>query len=495
MWTAGDAGQISGNDEAVHEGPTDLPYRNRWSGDVTDRPEPRQSRFEQLSRLIALIDRQIAGVLDNILHHPEFQALEASWRSLRGLVESVPPDSGVVVRVLNVSWKELARDFDRSPEFDASQLFRKVYSEAFGTAGGYPFGLLVGDYEIRPWPSAEHPISDLAVLTGVSEVAAAAFAAFVTGAHPTLLGIDEWSQLERPINLQRVYEQPEFLKWRSFREAEERQFAGLVVPPRLVRLPYTEHSPEVVGLCYREDVRGRTPARYLWGNPAYDFARVVVRSFAETRWLASIRGVSKHVSAAGIPEGIAESGGLVTGLPFNYTDADPYQLSPVSPTIVTITDELEYQLSDLGFIPMATCQNSEFAAFYSNRSVRQVPTMETTSATENATVAAQLQYVLCTSRFAHFLKIIARDLIGSYTDASSLERFLNAWLQSYVAMDPDASPAVRARYPLRQAAVVVREIPGRPGAYTSIVQLLPHCELDELRGAVTFRSELLAGLQ
>jgi type VI secretion system ImpC/EvpB family protein len=321
----------------------------------------------------------------------------------------------------------------------------------------------------------------------------AAFAVFVTEAHPTLLGIDDWSSLERPINLSRVYDQVEFAKWKSFRDAEERQFVGITLPPKLVRLPYTEHSREVRGLTYRENVRAADGSHHLWGNSAYAFARVVVRSFAETQWMASIRGATRHAVPGGAAEGISDWGGLVAGLPVSYSDADPHQVSPISPTIVTITDELEHQLSNLGFIPLATCQNSPYCAFYSNRSVRRVPVMQSPWATQNAAVSAQLQYVLCTSRFAHFLKIIARDLVGSYTDAKSLEHFLNAWLKSYVTMDPDASPAVRAQYPLRMAAVHVREIPDRPGAYTSVVQLLPHCELDELRGAVTFRSELLTG--
>jgi type VI secretion system protein ImpD len=447
----------------------------------------------QISRVITSIDRRISEFLDRILHHPRFQALEASWRGLHGLVHSVPRDANIQIRVLHAPWRELARDFDRSPEFDASQLFRKVYSEAFGTAGGYPYGLLVGDYEIRPRPSPDHPISDSAVLKGISEVAAAAFAVFVTGAHPTLLGIDDWRALERPINLRRVYELPEFAKWNAFREAEERMFVGITLPPALVRAPYDEDSPAARGLCYRENTRGPDASWLLWGNAAYALARVVVRSFAETHWLSAIRGASRHIGPDGVPEGVADWGGLVSDLPVLYSDADPYRTSPLSPTVVAITDELESQLAALGFIPLTRCANTTYCAFYSSRSLRKVPRMETAWATQNAEVAAQLQYVLCTSRFAHFLKIIARDFIGSYADAKSLEILLNSWLRNYVTMDQDASPAIRAQYPLRQAAVVVREVPDRPGSYTSIVQLLPHCDLDELRAAVTFRSELLAG--
>jgi len=448
---------------------------------------------EQISRLIAVIDRKIAGVLDRVLHHPKFQALEGSWRSLHSLVMSVPRDANVQVRVLHAPWRELARDFDRSPEFDSSQLFRKVYSEAFGTAGGYPYGLLVGDYQLRPWPAPDHPTSDCAVLKGISEAAAAAFAVFVTGAHPALLGIEDWRALERPINFSRVYEGPEFAQWNSFREGEERMFVGVTLPPVLVRAPYDESSPETRGLCYRENTRGTDTSRLLWGNSAYAFAKVVARSYAETNWPASIRGASRHTGADGTPDGVAEWGGLVSDLPVLYSDADPYETSPLPPTIVSITDEVESQLSRLGFIPLARCANSPYCAFYSNRSVRKVPKMDTAWATQNAEAAAQLQYVLCTSRFAHFLKIIARDFIGSYVDAKILENFLNAWLRNYVTVDADASPAVRAQYPLRQAAVMVKDVPGSPGAFTSVVHILPHCELDDLRVGVSFRSELLSG--
>jgi type VI secretion system ImpC/EvpB family protein len=315
----------------------------------------------------------------------------------------------------------------------------------------------------------------------------------VAGAHPTLLGVDDWRSLEKPINFRRVYEQPEFIKWNAFREAEERQFVGLTLPPVLVRAPYIEHSPGVRGLCYRENTRGGDASRMLWGNAAFAFAKVVIRSFGETQWMAAIRGASRNVGPGGGSEGIAEWGGLVSGLPVVYSDADLLQTTPLSPTIVSIYEDLESQLSALGFIPLARCPNTEYCAFYSNRSLRKVPRMTTAAATQNAEVAAQLQYVFCTSRFAHFLKIIARDRVGAHADAKALELFLNSWLRHYVIMDPDASPAVRAQYPLRMAAVSVKELPDRPGSYTSTFYLLPHCELDELRGAVTFRTELLAG--
>ncbi|QDU41249.1 hypothetical protein Mal4_56140 [Maioricimonas rarisocia] len=480
--------------QTVHGvGPADSP-------DIPGESAPRDSDAQatarlarRISRLISQIDRKIADFLDVILHHPQFQELEARWRQLHYLVRDVPRGSNVRIRVLNVSWRELTRDFDRSSAFDSSQLFRKVYSEAFGTAGGQPFGILIGDYQVRPWPSQEHPYSDISTLTAISEVAAAAFSPFITSAHPSLLGLDRWSELERSVDWRKVYEQSEFRKWNSFREAEDRQFLGLIIPPVLARAPYTATSSETHGLNYTENVSGSDSSRLLWGNPAFAFAAVVVRSFADTEWMASIRGVTKHITEDGLAEGIAEAGGLVTGLPPVYYDADPLHVSPATPTEVTITDSLEEVLSGLGFIPLTACRETEYCAFFSCRSLRKIPKTGPAWSIQNADVAARMHYVLCVSRFAHYLKIIARDLIGSYTDAESLEMYLNSWLRQYVTQDRDASPDVRARYPLREAVVRVREVPDRPGSYTSIVHLWPHCELDELRGAVTFRSELLSG--
>ncbi|MEW4530021.1 type VI secretion system contractile sheath large subunit [Maioricimonas sp. JC845] len=474
-------------------GPSDSPCSSGEPSSRSHHARQTARLARRISRLISRIDQKIAGLLDAILHHPQFQELEARWRQLHYLVRSVPRGSNVRIRVLNVSWRELSRDFDRSSDFDSSQLFRKVYSEAFGTAGGQPFGLLIGDYRIRPWPSQEHPFSDISTLTAISEVAAASFSPFIATADPSLLGLDRWSELERSVDWAKVYEQSEFRKWNSFREGEDRQFVGLAIPPVLARAPYTATSPETHGLSYNENVTGPDASRMLWGNPAFSFAAVVIRSFADTEWLASIRGVTKHLTEEGRAEGVAEAGGLVTGLPPVYYDTDPLRVSPATPTEVTITDALEVVLSGLGFIPLTACRETEYCAFFSCRSLRKIPRTGPAWAIQNADVAARMHYVLCVSRFAHYLKIIARDLIGSYTDAESLEMYLNSWLRQYVTQDRDASPDVLARYPLREAVVRVREVPDRPGAYTSIVHLWPHCELDELRGAVTFRSELLSG--
>lgn len=462
---------------------------DRQQGEVSDESE-RLSR--QISFEIARIDSLIDGVLNAILHHKRFQKLEAAWRGLQYLVEGTPAGSNVRVQILNVSWKALSRDFDRSPEFDASHLFRLVYSETFGTAGGRPFGLLIGDYEIQPWPNAEHPIADLPVLQALSQVAAAAFSPFVAAAHPSLLGLQGWHELERSVDLERQFQQLEFVKWQQARESEEMNFVGLALPRMLLRIPYdhTTNSPE---LQFTEDVGNSGIERLLWGNAAFAFAAVVVRSFADTDWLASIRGTTKGATRDGQAQGIEETGGLVTGLPIRFHETDRHRVQPLSPVEVCISESSEREISNFGFIPLTSVRQTPFAAFYSNRSVRRLPRMTSQNALDNNEVASQLQYVLCVSRFAHFLKIIARDMVGSYADAESLEVFLNGWIRQYVTQDPNASAEQRAAYPLREAVVRIREVPGKPGVYTSVVHLWPHSELDELRGSVSFSSELGSG--
>lgn len=455
-------------------------------------PDAVERISREISRQIARIDRAISETLDVILHHPRLQELEATWRGLQYLVDSVPPGAGVRVQVLNVSWKTLSRDFERSAEFDSSHLFRLVYNESFGTAGGQPFGLLIGAYRIQPRPNASHPISDLPVLTAISQVAAAAFSPFVAAAHPSLLGLESWSELERPVDLQRTFEQLEFVRWQQIREAEDMSFIGLALPGMLLRLP-RDRPGDCPGLSYQERAGSDGTERLLWGNAAFAFAAVVVRSFAETSWLAAIRGTSIRANDEDMPEGVAETGGLVTGLPIRFFESDPHRVQPLPPVEVSISEGTERDLSEHGFIALTAVRHTSYCAFYSNRSVRRLVKMTDAIAEENSRVASQLQYVLCVSRFAHFLKIIARDMVGSYADAESLEGFLNGWIRQYVTQDPNASPETRATYPLREAVVQVREVPGKPGAYMSIVHLWPHSELDELQGAMSFSSELSSG--
>ncbi len=429
-----------------------------------------------IARLDAMLDRQVNA----ILHHPRFQKLEASWRGLKYLVDQIEDGSHTQVRVLDVSWKTLVRDLDRAIEFDQSQLFKKVYTEEFGTAGGEPYSVLLGDYDIRPRPRPGNPMSDLDALRSISQVAAAAFAPFVASAHPSLFGLDSFTELQRPLDLAAIYEQPEFTKWRSLRQIEDSRFIALTLPKILMRLPHDDSGSRADGFRFTEDVSSGGNSSYLWGNAAYAFGAVLIRAFAQSGWLADIRGVRQGV----------EEGGLVTDLPVHTFGTDPRHVAMKSSTDVTITDVQENDLSELGFIPLCHCKGTEHAAFYSNASIQKPQIYDDPYATANAKISTYLQYMLCVGRLAHYVKVIGREKVGSFMEASDCESFLNNWLQRYVTQDEDAPPEFQAQYPLREAQVELREQPGKPGCYYCVVRLQPHYQLDNMSSAVTLTTEL-----
>jgi type VI secretion system ImpC/EvpB family protein len=443
-----------------------------------------QRLLAMLNHDVARLDAMISRQANAVLHHPRFQRLEASWRGLRYLVEQVKDAEAVKIRVLSVSWQELARDAERAIEFDQSQLFRKVYGEEFDTPGGKPFGILLGDYEVRPWPSADHPVDDLAVLEAISHVAAAAFAPFVAGVHPAMFGLDQFAELERPLDLPRTFQQLEYLKWRALRDSEDSRFAALTLPRVLMRLPYEDDGSRIDGFAFREEVAGPDRGQYLWGSAVWAFGAVVIRAFTDSGWLADIRGVRRGV----------EGGGLVKGLPTHSFATDARGLVTKCSTDVIIADQQEQELSELGFIPLCHCPGTEFSAFYGNQSVQKPKKYDEPAATMNARISAMLQYMLCVARFAHYLKIAARDKIGSFVEASECENYLHRWLQQYVTSDTEAAPEVKAQYPLREASVQVREQPGKPGKYQCIAHLWPHFELEELTTSLRVTTELTSRL-
>jgi type VI secretion system protein ImpD len=436
-----------------------------------------------LDRDIAHLDAMITRQVNSILHHPRFQKLEASWRGLLYLTGQAEGAEDVKIRVLSVTWKELARDAERAIEFDQSQLFRKVYGEEFDMPGGEPFSVLLGDYEIRPRLCAEHPIDDVGVLRAISQVAAAAFAPFIAGVHPAMFGLNHFSGLEQPLNLPRTFEQDDYFHWRNLRGEADSRFVGLTLPRALMRLPYEDDGSRVDGFRFREEVAGPDRSKYLWGTAVYAFGAVLVRAFAQSGWLADIRGVRRG----------QEGGGLVPGLPVHCFSTDARAVAPKCSTDVAITDFQEQELSELGFISLCHCPDTEFSAFYANHSVQQPKEYDELPATLNARISALLQYMLCVSRFAHYLKVAARDKIGSFTEASQCEEYLQQWLQQYVTSDSEATPDVKAQYPLREASIRVRVHPENPGSYLCIAHLWPHCELDELTASLRVTTELTPG--
>lgn len=454
-----------------------------WLGDW--RGLSRREIAQRLNRDIAFIDRLVNEQLNELLHQPAFQDLEGSWRGLYYLWSKAvgEGDSAIKVKVLSASWRELDRDFERAIEFDQSQLFRKVYENEFGTAGGEPFGLLLGDYEIHPRPAADHPHNDMSVLSSISQIAAAAFCPFVTAASPALFGLDDFSTLEQRLDHAKTFDQLEYVKWRAFRDSEDSRFVGLVLPRVLMRPPYRDDGTRLDEFVFQEDVAGPDQRKYLWGNAAYAFGAVVVRAFAEAGWLADIRGVRRAV----------DGGGLVTGLATHSFGTDRDGVALKTSTDVVITDQLEKELSELGFIPLCPCHDTPYSAFYSNQSTQKAKRYDRQAATTNAKISAMLQYMLCVSRFAHYVKILGRDKLGAFGEAEELEAMLQNWIVRYVTSDSEASAEVKARFPLREARVEVRERPDKPGAYDCVMQLAPHYELDELQAAVRINTQLAPG--
>lgn len=442
----------------------------------------REQVASRLARDIARLDALLTNQVNAIVHHPQFQKLEASWRGLEYLVRQVPEGANVQVRVLGVSWKEVVRDLERAIEFDQSQIFKKVYEEEFGRPGGEPFGLLLGDYEIQPRPAPDHPTDDVEALRSLAAVAAAAFAPFIAAADPALLDLESFADLARAAKLAESFARPEFLKWRTLRDAEDARFLGLTLPRVLMRRPLADTTARVDGFRFREEVTAPERTGYLWGNAVYAFGAVVVRAFAETGWLAAIRGVQRGI----------EAGGLVTGLPADSFATDAPGVVPKCTTEVIVTDAQEKELGELGFIPLCHAQDTEWAAFYGNQSVQKPKAYDEAVATANARASAMLQYMLCVSRFAHYVKVISREWVGSFTTPADCEDRLRRWLMEYTSAADKAGPDLRAQYPLREARVKVSENPRNPGTYQCEVYLRPHYQLDQLVGTVKLVTELAA---
>jgi len=453
-----------------------------WLAQEPGEPAPSAAALRaRLLRDIAAIDALLERQLNALLHHPSLQRLEASWRGLHWLIEDLPTDGRVKVRVLSASWKELARDAERAMAFDQSQLFRKVYTAEFGTPGGEPYGILLGDYYLAHRPRADQPIDDVRTLKGVVPVAAAAFAPFVASIHPALLGLDTLRELERPLDLPRTFRGVEYIAWRALRDSEDSRFVALTLPRVLLRAPYG-HDPErrdsfpFAELC-------ATHEDYLWGNACFALGRVVVRAFERWGWLADIRGTQRG----------QQSGGLVSGLPALDHGTDSPGVAQRFATEVVINDRDDRVLSDLGLIALSGAPGDPSAVFYSTPSLQAPAHFTHPEATLNARLSAQLQYVLCASRIAHYIKVICRDLTGSLLTARELERRLAEWLRSITISSENASDELQARFPLRDANVAIRELPGSPGSFSSVIHLCPHFQLDQMSSTMRLVTEIALG--
>jgi len=419
---------------------------------------------------IAQIDHLISIQLNEVMHHPSFQKLEGSWRGLKYMMDQSETSEMLKIKVLNVSKKDLLRDLQRAPEFDQSAMFKKVYEEEFGVFGGAPFAALVGDYEF-----GKHP-EDIELLERVSNVAAAAHAPFLTAASNELFNLESFTSLDQPRDLGKIFDTTEYAKWKSFRATEDSRYVGMCLPRILGRLPYGPDTKPVEAFNYQEGVDGTEHGKYLWSNAAYALGARLTNSFAKHHWCAAIRGV--------------EGGGLVDGLAVHNFRTDDGDVAMKCPTEVPITDRREKELADLGFIPLVHCKGTDYAAFFSVQSAQKPKLYDKDAANANARLSAQLPYILAVSRFAHYLKAMMRDKIGSFMSRSSCESFLNQWISQYVLLDDDASPDMKAKYPLREARIDVSEIPGKPGAYRAVSFLKPHFQLDELSVSLRLVADL-----
>jgi type VI secretion system protein ImpC len=407
---------------------------------------------------IAQIDDLISRQLSLIMHHPRFQQLEASWRGLHDLVHKTETGTRLKLRVLNTTRQELQDDLDNAVEFDQSALFKKVYEEEYGLFGGSPYSALMADYEFGRLPR------DVSMLQKLSNVAAAAHAPLVTAAAPGLFDLQSFRDLDKPRDLAKIFESAELIKWRSFRESEDSRYVALVLPHTMMRLPYGPSTIPVNEFHFVEDAS--RPEFFLWGNAAWSLAQRMTAAFAKYGWTAAIRGY--------------EGGGMVGGLPIYTFKSDDGDIAVQIPTEVAITDRREKELSDLGFIALCYRKGSDSATFFGGQTANKPKVYVQDDATANARLSAQLPYILATSRFAHYIKVIMRDKIGSFLTEGNVAMLLNNWIAQYVVLNDDAGQELKARYPLREARVDVTADPARPGCYRAVVFLRPHFQLEEL---------------
>ena len=433
-----------------------------------------------ISSAIAEFDEIINEQVNAIIHNQKYQKLEASWRGLWYLVEQADGSQNIKIKMLDVSWPEVSKDIQRALEFDQSQLFLKIYSEEYGTPGGEPYGVLIGDYEVSHHTSDNHQYDDIATLEGLAQIAAASFSPFITSASSELFGLNNFSGLGQPIDLEAIFQLKEYTRWRALREKPDTRFLGITVPRILVRRPYNHAPGSYKNIFFEESCADTDNNRYLWGNACYAFGAVLIREFATVGWFGHIRGVPRNYV----------TGGLVTNLPSDEfsTDAEGIACKPM--TDVIITDAMEKELSELGFIPLCQSYNAPCAAFYNNQSIQQPKDYTSGNVKANAKLSSMLQHILCGSRIAHYIKIMIRDKIGSFVTANECEDYLRNWLYEYTTGREDLEWEDQARYPLREAAVSVTEHPAKPGEYMCAIHLRPHYQLDHMVSELELVTEL-----
>lgn len=426
-----------------------------------------------IESIVATIDQKLTEQVNEILHHPDFQQLESAWRGLHYLVNNTETDEMLKIRVMNISKKDMHKTLRKfkGTAWDQSPIFKKIYEEEFGQFGGEPFGTLVADYHF------DHSPPDVELLGEMSKIAAAAHAPLITGANPTLFQMDSWSELANPRDLTKIFQTPEYAAWRSLRESEDSKYVGLAMPRFLGRLPYGSKTDPVEDFAFEEDTDGSDHAKYGWVNAAYGMAVNINKSFKEYGWCSRIRGI--------------ESGGAVEGLPSHTFPTDDGGVDQKCPTEIAISDRREAELAANGMMPLIHRKNSDLAAFIGAQSLHKPAEYDDPDATSNANLAARLPYLFATCRFAHYLKCIVRDKVGSYKSRDDMQSWLQSWIDQYVDFNPETSPeSVKAQQPLAAAEVVVEEVEGNPGYYSSKFFLRPHYQLEGLSVSLRLVSKL-----
>jgi type VI secretion system protein ImpC len=428
---------------------------------------------QTINAYVAEIDRKLGEQLNQIIHQAEFQKLEGAWRGLHHLVTNTETDPMLKIRVMNVSKKELAKNLKRfkGVAWDQSPVFKRIYEEEYGQLGGEPYGCLVGDYYF------DHSPQDVELLRGISQVAAASHAPFIAAADSSLLGMENWNELANPRDLSMIFTTPDYAAWRSLRETDDARYLALTMPRTLARLPYGAKTDPVEEFDFEEDTEGADSAKYTWQNAAYAMAVNINRSFKYYGWCTRIRGV--------------ESGGAVENLPVHAFPSDDGGVDMKCPTEIAITDRRSAELDKMGLMPLVHRKNTDIAAFIGAQSVAKPEEYDDPSATANSNLSARLPYMFACCRFAHYLKCIVRDKIGSFSTREQMESWLSNWVMNYVDGDPaNSSEETKARKPLAAAEVVVEDVEGNPGYYTSKFFLKPHYQLEGLTVSLRLVSRL-----
>ncbi|MDD2730229.1 type VI secretion system contractile sheath large subunit [Malikia sp.] len=428
---------------------------------------------KSIESIIAELDRKLSEQVNQIIHHPDFQQLEGAWRGLHYLVSHTETDELLKIRVANLSKAELGKTLKKfkGTAWDQSPLFKKVYEEEYGQFGGEPFGCLVGDYYF------DHSPQDTELLGEMAKISAAAHTPFITGASPSVMQMDSWQELANPRDLTKIFTTPEYAAWRSLRASDDARYLGLAMPRFLSRIPYGARSNPLEDFDFEEETGAADHSKYTWSNAAYAMAANINRSFKEFGWCSRIRGI--------------ESGGAVEGLPVHTFPTDDGGVDMKCPTEIAISDRREAELAKSGFMPLIHRKNSDFAAFIGAQSLQKPAEYDDPDATANANLAARLPYLFACCRFAHYLKCIVRDKIGSFKDRSAMERWLQDWIMNYVDGDPaHSSEQTKARRPLAAAEVIVEAVEGSPGYYQSKFFLRPHYQLEGLTVSLRLVSKL-----